>query len=394
MLLGDAKATAHFSIGSGTKLAMEDAIALHARGHGTAGPCAEVLARFERGRREAVEKIQHAADVSLVWFEHVAPLLADAPDAVRVRRDDAVEGDHLRRSGAARARFRPARSTPLFARGGRRQRANRAEATMAADVPAVPAARHDADEPRRGLAHVPVHARRTGCRPTGILSIYGARATGGAGPDLHRNDLPVARTPASHPAAPDCGPTHRKPPGPRIVGFTHAHGRRRICLQLGHAGRKGGTRLMWDGMDRAAAGRRLADHLRLRHPLLPGQPDAARDGPRRHGPGGRTSSARRRDRGGERCGFDMLELHCAHGYLLGQLPVAADQHPHRRLRRHRSTTACASRLEVFDTMRAVWPAAKPMSVRLSATDWADGGISERGCRSTIARAPSRRTAAT
>jgi anthraniloyl-CoA monooxygenase len=70
VLLGDAKATAHFSIGSGTKLAMEDAIAL-ADAMQRAPTVEAALQQYEEGRREEVEKTQHAADVSLVWFEHV-----------------------------------------------------------------------------------------------------------------------------------------------------------------------------------------------------------------------------------------------------------------------------------------------------------------------------------
>ena len=94
VLLGDAKATAHFSIGSGTKLAMEDAIALHAAIM-AGGSVADCLARFEHGRREAVEKIQHAADVSLVWFEHVRRFWPMHPTRFAFGVMTPVEGDHL-----------------------------------------------------------------------------------------------------------------------------------------------------------------------------------------------------------------------------------------------------------------------------------------------------------
>ena len=95
VLIGDAKATAHFSIGAGTKLAMEDAIALFEafREHGDDVKAA--LAAFERDRREDVEKTQHAANVSLVWFEHLARFWNYDPAQIRLRPDDAVEIHHL-----------------------------------------------------------------------------------------------------------------------------------------------------------------------------------------------------------------------------------------------------------------------------------------------------------
>ena len=105
VLLGDAKATAHFSIGSGTKLAMEDAIALHAA-FAAGGGVPECLARFEAARREDVERTQHAADVSLVWFEQLRRFRGIPPDALRLRADDARQGDHLGQPGAARPRLR------------------------------------------------------------------------------------------------------------------------------------------------------------------------------------------------------------------------------------------------------------------------------------------------
>ena len=94
VLIGDAKATAHFSIGSGTKLAMEDAIAL-AEAMEREPTIAAALAQYEQERREEVEKTQHAADVSLVWFEHVDRVLGFRSGAIRLRRDDALQGDHL-----------------------------------------------------------------------------------------------------------------------------------------------------------------------------------------------------------------------------------------------------------------------------------------------------------
>ena len=117
VLIGDAKATAHFSIGSGTKLAMEDAIALYEAFRATGGRDVKTaLAHFESARRDEVEKTQHSADVSLVWFEHVQALLGHGPDALRLRPDDALEGDHLRQPRAARAGFRASSTDKVVAR--------------------------------------------------------------------------------------------------------------------------------------------------------------------------------------------------------------------------------------------------------------------------------------
>ena len=157
----------------------------------------------------------------------------------------------------------------------------------------------------------------------------------------------------------------------RIVDFVHANSAAKICLQLGHAGRKGATKLMWDGMDR---------------PLEQGGWDVLSASPIPYFPDSQVP--REMDRAamdavkaefvaaaerGERCGFDMLELHCAHGYLL-----ASFISPLTNQRTDAYGGSLDNRLrfplEVFEALRAAWPAHKPMSVRISATDWAEGGI--------------------
>src|SRR4029079_17676022 len=157
----------------------------------------------------------------------------------------------------------------------------------------------------------------------------------------------------------------------RIVEFVHANSVAKICLQLGHAGRKGATRLMWDGMDR---------------PLEEGGWDLISASPVPYFPDSRMP--REMDRAamdrvkaefvaaaerGEACGFDMLELPCSPGYLL-----ASFISPLTNQRTDSYGGSLENRLryplEVFDALRSVWPSHKPMSVRISATDWAEGGI--------------------
>ena len=151
----------------------------------------------------------------------------------------------------------------------------------------------------------------------------------------------------------------------RIVDFVHAASPARIALQLAHAGRKGSTRRLWEGMDEPLARGQLAAHLRLGASVSSPQPGAEGDGSARHGHGARPVRPGRAQMA-EQAGFDMLELHMAHGYLL-----ASFISPLTNVRRDEYGGALENRarypLEVFDAVRAVWPPAKPMSVQISAT---------------------------
>jgi anthraniloyl-CoA monooxygenase len=168
----------------------------------------------------------------------------------------------------------------------------------------------------------------------------------------------------------------------RLVDFTHRHTKAKLCLQLGHAGRKGATKLMWDGIDQplegggwpilSASAVPYFPHSQVPRAMTRADMDRVRDD---------FVDATRR---AERCGFDMLELHCAHGYLL-----ASFLSPLTNIRQDEYGGSIENRLryplEVFTAMRAAWPAAKPMSVRISATDWKDGGLTDADCLA-IARA--------
>jgi anthraniloyl-CoA monooxygenase len=159
----------------------------------------------------------------------------------------------------------------------------------------------------------------------------------------------------------------------RIVDFTHENSATRICLQLGHAGRKGATKLMWEGMDEPLP---LGAWPIISASPLPYYADSQT--PREMS---RADMDRVRDEflasveRGERAGFDMLELHAAHGYLLASFlsPLT-----NRRTDAYGGSLTNRLRypLEVFAAMRAAWPKHKPMSVRISATDWQEGGITD------------------
>src|SRR4051812_15027671 len=368
VLLGDAKASAHFSIGSGTKLAMEDAIAL-SEAMKRAPDIAAALDQYEHGRREEVEKTQHAADVSLVWFEHVDRFWNFDPvqfafgvmtrakaityDNLKLRAPDFVAeadrafADQVRKQGFDVDVKRPV--APMF------QPFRLRDMMLANRAVVSPMCMYSAQEGVPGDFHF-VH--------------YGSRALGGAG--LMFTEMTcVGRDARITPGCTGLWNDEQQAAWKRIVDFVHANSAAKICLQLGHAGRKGATKLMWEGMDR---------------PLEQGGWDTVSASPIPYFPDSQVP--REMDRAamdrvkaefvaatlrGDACAFDMLELHCAHGYLL-----ASFISPLTNTRNDDYGGTIANRLryplEVFAAMREAWPAHKPMSVRISATDWAEGGI--------------------
>jgi anthraniloyl-CoA monooxygenase len=368
VLLGDAKATAHFSIGSGTKLAMEDAIAL-ADAMERARDVAAALKEYEEGRREEVEKTQHAADVSLVWFEHVDRFWDFDPVQFAfgvMTRSKAITYDNL----GLRAPDFVAEVDKAFARQVRARGLD-----VDVDKPVVPMfqplkLREMRLENRAVVSPMCMYSANEGMPTDFHLVHYGSRAIGGAGL-IFTEMTCVSRDARITPGCAGLWSDEQEAAWRRIVDFVHANSAAKFALQLGHAGRKGATKLMWDGMDR---------------PLEQGGWDVISASPIPYFPDSQVP--REMDRAamevvkaafvasaerGERCGFDMLELHCAHGYLL-----ASFISPLTNTRTDAYGGPLENRLrfplEVFEAMRSAWPAHKPMSVRISATDWADGGI--------------------
>ena len=360
ILLGDAAHTAHFSIGSGTKLALEDAITL-----------ADVLARSDAGSREValadyqaereleVLKLQNSARNSTEWFEAIDRYLDFEPwqftyslltrsqrishDNLRLRDPewlDSVEAQFWARA-SGEAKTLPPMFAPITLRG------------LALDnrIAMSPMATYSAVDGTPGDFHL-VH--------------YGARAMGGAGLIFTEMTCvsPTARI------SPGCtglyAPEHVAA-WRRIVDFVHSHGRAKFCLQLGHSGGKGSTQLGWETID--------APLDEGNWPVI-----AASDVPwtaanQRPRPMTRANMIEVREQFGAAtkaaidAGFDMIELHAAHGYLLSSFitPLL-----NRRTDDYGGSLENRLRfpLEVFSAMRAAWPADKPMSVRISATDWA------------------------
>ena len=267
---------------------MEDAIALHEAFRATGGRdrrrprSSRVRARPPRGGRE--DPARRGRVAGLVRARR--PLLGFRS---RLRfafglmtRSKAITYDNL---SLARARSLSPRSTRWSRRrtGSLPAVPHRYRQLRCADVPAAAAARNGPSTNRVVVvADVPVFGigRRAGRLAPGALRLARNRR---AGADVHRDDLRLQPMPASRPAAPVSTTMRRRPPGRRIVDFVHGNSAAKFCLQLGHAGRKGATKLMWDGMDRPLARGRLADHIGVALPYYPDSQVPREMSARRHG---------------------------------------------------------------------------------------------------------------
>jgi anthraniloyl-CoA monooxygenase len=367
VLLGDAAHTAHFSVGSGTKLAMEDALALAACLH-EHGELSEALDAYEAERRPVVLSTQRAAQASLEWFENIGHYVHQEPaqfafnimtrsrrityDNLRLRDpefmtflDTWYAGHEVRRGAvAAPAVVRPPMFQP-FRLGGLELK-NRVI-----------------------VSPMDMYSARDGVPTDFHLVHLGSKALGGAA--LVMTEM-VCVSPTGR-ITPGC--TGLYTPGQeeawtRIVEFTHAMTTAKLGIQLGHSGRKGSTKLMWEGMD---------------EPLPEGNWDVVGPSPLPYAPANQTPRTLNQEemdqireefvaatRAAARAGFDLLELHCAHGYLLSSFLS-----PLSNVRTDRYGGSIANRLryplDVFDAIREAWPAERPISVRISATDWYEGG---------------------
>ncbi|MFF5335650.1 bifunctional salicylyl-CoA 5-hydroxylase/oxidoreductase [Streptomyces sp. NPDC013181] len=358
VLIGDAAHTAHFSIGSGTKLAVEDALALAA--------CVEeqpslpaALAAYESERRPVVESTQRAAAASLRWFEELGTYVDQPPRQFAfnlLTRSRRVTHDNLRlRDAAFTAGVEeeygcppgtPPMFTPLRLRGLElRNRVVVSPMDMYVATDGVPGDFH--------LVHL------------------GARALGGAG--LVMTEM-VCVSPEGR-ITPGCTGLYTDEQAAawsRITRFVHdASPGTALGVQLGHSGRKGSTKLMWEGIDQPLDHGAWPVTAASPLPYTPGvsQIPHALDRAGLDEVREQFTAAARRAAG---CGFDLLELHCAHGYLLsGFLSPLTN----RRTDAYGGPLAHRLRfpLEVFDAVRAAWPDDRPMTVRISATDWAEGG---------------------
>ncbi|HET7793584.1 MAG TPA: bifunctional salicylyl-CoA 5-hydroxylase/oxidoreductase [Rhizobacter sp.] len=362
VLMGDAAHTAHFSIGSGTKLALEDAIDLADRIADHPGNLAGALQAYEAERSIEVLKIQNAARNSTEWFENVERHARLEPEQFAyslLTRSQRISHENLRlrdmgyvggheRWLAERVGLDasvPPMFTPFRLRG----------LTLKNRVVVSPMAQYSAVDGVPTDHHL-VH--------------LGARAMGGAGLVFTEMTCPSADARIT-PACPGLYNDAQMLAWKRIVDYVHGHSTAKIALQLGHAGPKGSTRVPWEGEDQPLAEGNWPLVSASAQQYLPGVSAWAREMTR--GDMERiTQDFVAATRRAIEAGFDGLELHCAHGYLLSAFLSPLTNH-----RRDAYGGSLANRLrwplEVFAAMRAVWPTERPMSVRLSAHDWVDGG---------------------
>jgi anthraniloyl-CoA monooxygenase len=370
VLVGDAKATAHFSIGSGTKLAMEDAIALYEALRGE-GEVKKALARYDTARREEVEKTQHAANVSLGWFEHMQRYWGMDPEqfafGVMSRSKQITwENLELRDPGYVRGMHRWF-AQQVKARGFDIDLAN-------PPVPMfTPFALRDLVVANRVVVSPMDQYSAVEGVPTDWHFVHlGSRAVGGAGLVY----VEMTCTSPDGRITPGCTGLWneaQRDAFQRIVDFCHSNSKAKLCLQIGHSGRKGSTQLGWERMDHPLERENWPLLSASPLPYLEGESQVPREMTRADMDRIRDDFVRS-TRYAEQAGFDMLELHMAHGYLLASFisPLT-----NRRTDVYGGGIENRMRwpLEVFRACRETWPKAKPLSVRVSATDWAPGGLS-------------------
>ena len=369
VLAGDAVHTAHFSIGSGTKLAMEDSIALHGAILET-GDIGKGLAQYEETYKPQVESLQRSARVSQRWFEeteryydNLEPIqfgfslltrsLRISHGNLRLRDADYVESvDKWFATGAANRSGvnlpdgppPPPMFTPFKLR----------DMVLDNRVVVSPMCQYSADDGMPDDWHL-VH--------------LGSRAMGGAGLVIAEMTN-VSREGRISPGCTGIYSDSHVAGWRRIADYVHRYTRAKIGLQLGHAGRKGSTTLLWDGFDEPLPDGNwpimAASPLPYKpHSQVPREMDRA-DMDRV------VEEYRQAAVRAEQAGFDMLEVHMAHGYLLNTFVspltnIRTDDYGGSLENRMRFP------LEVFRAVREVWPAEKPISVRISAHDWKAGG---------------------
>ncbi|MDP2698287.1 bifunctional salicylyl-CoA 5-hydroxylase/oxidoreductase [Thalassospira sp.] len=365
VLMGDAAATAHFSIGSGTKLALESAIALASYLH-SESDMPNAFAKYEDERRLEVLRLQSAARNSMEWFEEIGRYFDLDPVQFNyslLTRSQRISHENLRvrdavwlqsaekwfQTQAGVAKDAPVRH-PMFAPYRLR------DMSLKNRIVVSPMAQYKAVD---------------GCPTDWHLVHYAERAKGGAGL-VYTEMTCVSDTGRITPGCPGFYEPAHEAAWKRIVDFVHGETDAKICAQIGHSGRKGSTQLGWEEMDAplqdgnwpliSASDIPWSDKNQTPKAMTRDDMDHVRDQ--------FVASAAMADR----AGFDMIEIHAAHGYLLSSFisPVS-------NARRDEYGGSLENRmrypLEVIRAVREIWPAHKPLSVRISANDWVgDDGV--------------------
>ena len=363
VLIGDAAHTAHFGIGSGTKLAMEDAMSLSRVLSSHSGEVGAALEEYQQEREIEALKLQSAARNRMEWFEQVERYVDLAPEQftyslltgsqrighanLKLRDPGYVNGVEkwfAELSGVDHAI--PPMFTPFKARG----------VTLKNRVIVSPMATYMAEQ---GV-------------PTDFHLVHlGSRAMGGAAMVVTEMTC-VSPHGRITPACPGIWNDDQEIAWKRIVDFVHTHTDTKIALQLGHSGRKGSTRRGWEGIDQPLESGNWPLVAPSPIPYIAGVSQTPSEITRVEMDRIKAEFVAATERA-IAAGFDWLEFHCGHGYLMSSFisPLT-----NQRTDEYGASleNRCRYPLEVFEAMRAVWPADRPMSVRISAHDWVPGGI--------------------
>ena len=358
VLIGDAAHTVHFSIGSGTKLGFEDAISLADHLH-SGRPLRQALCGYREDRQLEVLKLQSAARNSMCWFEQASRYLdydARQFTYALLTRSQRVSHENLRLRDSAWLE-----SVELDFQRSAGVNCDQAVAPMFTPF----RLRELVLANRVAVSPMSMYSATDGVPDDWHLVHYGALAKGGAGL-VYTEMTDVNRDARITPGCAGIWNDEQEAAWRRIVDFVHRHSQAKFCLQLGHAGPKGSTRLAWEGMDEplergnwpllSASAIPYAAINQVPRAMDCADMDNVRDD--------YVAAARR----GARAGFDMLELHYAHGYLMSAFIT-----PLLNRRKDSYGGSLQNRLrfalEVFAAVRAVWPAGKPIAVRISSNDW-------------------------
>jgi len=375
VLMGDAVRSAHFSIGSGTKLAMEDAIALAGYLDECGGDVDEALEMYQSIRKDEADRLQRTAVVSLSWFEHID------------RYGAAQEAEQFTFNMMCRAKRVTYENLRLRDPGYIAQLdkwfAGHTKATTGFDDidvenPAVPVFQPFRIGGMRVENRFQLSAMCQYCSDGGTptdwhLMHYGERAVGGVGL-LNTEMLCIAPDARITPGCVGIWSDEQADKWRHIVDFVHKNSKAKICAQIGHAGRKGATCVPWQGgIDEpltqgaweiiAPSPLPYLEHSAVPRAMTEDDMDSV------------TEQFINAAKNADRAGFDMIEVHLAHGYLLSTFISPYTNH-----RDDEYGGDIESRLRfplrVVNAMREAWPQDKPVSVRISASDWVEGGLSE------------------
>lgn len=361
VLLGDAAATAHFSIGSGTKLALESAIALAYFVHSEHN-LSDALEKYEEARRVEVLRLQSAARNSVEWFENVERYLQLDPMQLNyslLTRSQRISHENLRmRDGdwlqsaekwfqeqagvSSNARTRP----PMFA----------------------PFKLRDMDLKNRiVVSPMAQYKAVNGCPTDWHFVHYGERAKGGAGL-VYTEMTCVSDTGRISPGCPGLYDNQHLEAWSRLTQFVHKETDAKICCQIGHSGRKGSTRIGWEGMDEPLPSGNWEVVSASTIPWSP-KNSSPREASKADLDEIKNQFVAATEMANE-ADFDMIELHAAHGYFISSFVSSISN---KRTDAYGGTLENRMRypMDVLRAMRSVWPDHKPISVRISATDWLD-----------------------